>query len=264
MPAPKQLPVRVLVKGPSTLLWTSMMGGPRSDLVFPRAVEAELLAKGRACEVLNGGVLGWMTGQLFDTWDAEVCAWQPDVLILAACHFETVHAILPRWLERRANTEHRRPGFRNVKRLFFRGLARGIILLQRRIDGPWLTRSRRARRALADTQAYIDMTSRIGSPLIILLEVHEPTLARQAWFPGWVNRIRLVNQDLRDLAEKNADKNTRFVEVSDLMGNFDPGTAEQLWADGIHFSPPFHRALGAKLADIVEEWARHQPHLEQP
>lgn len=256
--------MRVLVKGPSTVLWTSWMGGPRSDMAFPRVIEQELLLKGRACDVRNGGELAWPTARLFNTWDAEIAAWQPDVVILSVGQYEVLHGILPRWLERRANTEHRRPGFRHWKRLFFRVLARGVIKVQRRVDGPWLKRTRRINRAVAETQAYLDMTARVASPLILLVEFHEPTKARQEWFPGWVSRIRVLNAHLRRLAEVNAEKNVRFVEICDLMNQFEPGDAEQLWADGIHFAPEFHRVVGARLADIADEWALDQPHLAQP
>lgn len=255
----KALPVRVLVKGPSTVLLTSMMGGPRTDLAFPRVIESELLQRGRACEVINGGVLGWPTAHLFKTWDVEIAAGQPDVVILAVGQYETLHAILPRWLERRANTEHRRPGFNRWKRLFFRVLARGALKTQRRVDGPWLKRTRRIERAVAEVQAYIDMTARFGSPLILLMEFHEPTKAKQDWFPGWVPRIRVLNAHLRKLSETNAHKNVQYVAVNDLMDQFQPGDAEQLWADGIHFSPEFHRAAGVRFADIVEDWAENEP-----
>jgi len=264
MPPPMQLPVRILFKGPSTLMWTSMMGGPRSDMAFPRVVEQQLLARGRACDVWNAAELGWPTRFLFKTWDAEVAAWQPDVLVLAVGHYETLHAILPRWLERLANTEHRRPGFHKWKRLFFRAVARVVLLTQKKVDGPWLKCTRRLNRSKAEVQGYIDMTSRVSSPLILLMELHEPTQVKQQWFRGWVPRARVINSHLRELAEKNADKNVRFLPISDLMDQFDPPTAEALWADGIHFSSRFHRAIGDKITEIVDEWAAGESHLVHP
>jgi hypothetical protein len=38
MSTPLPLPMRVLVKGASTVLWISGMGGPRKEFTFPRAL----------------------------------------------------------------------------------------------------------------------------------------------------------------------------------------------------------------------------------
>ncbi len=259
------LPLRVLVKGPSTVLWTSMMSGPRTDMAFPRVIEQELLAKGRAAEVRNAGVLGWPTRDLFKTWDEDIVAWSPDIVILAVGHYETLHIINPRWLERGANTVNRRSGrLRHLYyRRFLRVVARGVLIVQKAIDRPGIRLKRRMRRAVADTAAYIKMTSQVGTPLILLMEIHPPSAAKRDWFGGWTDRIRTLNDGLRNLAAGADRDNVMFVEVTDLMMQFDPGTPEQLWADGIHFSPAFHRAIGEKFAHIANEWSDSQPHLKQ-
>lgn len=259
-----QLPVRVLVKGPSTALWTSMMGGPRTDLAYPRVIEQELLCRGRAAQVWNRALLGWPTRDLFKTWDEEIVAWSPDVVILAVGHYESLHIILPRWLERGANTVNRRSGLLRFLfyRRFMRLLARLVLILQRWIDRPGIKRKRRMRRVAADVEAYLKMTSQVGTPLIILLEIHGPSAAKVDWFRGWPERVRVLNQELRRIAALR--DNVRFVEITDLMARFEPGTREQLWADGIHFSPEFHHAVGVKLATVVEEWAATQQHLTRP
>ena len=61
--------------------------------------------------------------------------------------------LAPRWIERRANTVHRRAGlFKHLeyRRLAFRAIARLILKIQRRLDGPRVTLKRRLRRSLAD------------------------------------------------------------------------------------------------------------------
>ncbi len=80
MSTPMQLPVRVLFKGPSTLVWTSMMGGPRTDMVFPRVMEAELLAGGRAVDSWIAARNGWVTRELFETWEDEISSWSGSLL----------------------------------------------------------------------------------------------------------------------------------------------------------------------------------------
>ena len=260
------LPLRTLIKGPSTMNWISMMGGPRSDLPFPRVIEQQLLAAGRPAEVRDTSRLGWMTRDLMSTWDEDVAAWSPDVVIMAPCHMETVHVLQPSWLERAANKVNRRPGvLRKIwyKRIL-RGASRTVLHIQRRVDRPGYYVNRRMRRALADTQAYIELTQKVGSPLMLVMELHPPIQAKLWWFGGWRDRVERLNDDLRALVERIDRPNVRFVQITDLMSRFDPGEPEDLWADGIHFSPEFHRAIGEKFAGIIDEWAKGQEHLTQP
>jgi hypothetical protein len=260
------LPLRVLIKGPSTVLWTSMMGGPRTDLAFPRVMEQALLARGRSVEVRNTAVLGWPTPDLFKTWDDDIVAWSPDIVILAVGHYESLHAYLPRWLERGANTVNRRPGlFRDFYyRKFLRATARGVLILQKKIDRPRVTLRRRMRRVITDTAAYIKMTQQVGHPLILLMEIHPPSGIKREWYGGWTERIRRLNEDLRGLVATLDRPDVRFVEITDLVEKFDPAQRDRLWTDGIHFIPEFHRAVGEKFADVAEEWASEQPHLAHP
>ena len=257
-----QLPVRILFKGPSTLVWTSMMGGPRTDLVFPRVVEQELLRKGRRVDVRNNARNGWLTKDLFETWEEEISAWSPDVIVMTPAHMETVHGILPPKLERGANAISRRPGrFRTFYyRRFLRLTARLVLIIQRSLDRPGRFQGR-VKRALGYTDEFLRITKQVQHPLVLLLELHHPAKKNIPWFPGWLARIDVLNDGLRALADKYED--ARFVPIRDLMDQVEPGTPETLWADGIHFNPDFHRAIGERLAGIVDEWAKTQPHLAQ-
>ncbi len=266
MSTPLQLPLRVLVKGPSTIIWTSMMGGPRSDMPFPRVMEQQLLAGGRAAEVRNTGVLGWPTPDLFKTWDEDVVAWSPDVIILAVGHYESLHAIQPRIVERAANTVSRRPGF--FTNLFFRKfmrlVARMFLIVQKRIDRPSLVLKRRMARVIRDVSAYVKQTQQVGSPLILLMEIHPPSGIKREWFGGWTERVRRLNDDLRALVAAADRPDLRFVEITDLVQEFPEEQRDHLWTDGIHFIPEMHRKIGERFADIAEEWALTQPHLDKP
>lgn len=267
MSTPLPLPVRILVKGPSTVLWTSMMGGPRTDLAFPRVIEKELLAKGRPAVVRNTGLLGWPTKDLFKTWDDEIVGWSPDIVILAVGHYEILHTILPRWLERGANTVNRRPGRWNhfFYRRLLRGTARLVIHVQKRVDRPGRKlNKRRMRRALVDTAAYIKMIQQVGSPMVMVMEIHPPSASKVGWFGGWPERTATLNEGLRRVVADADRPNVRFVEITDLMDKFDRNEPAQQWADGIHFSPAFHAAIGEKFAGIADEWASTQPHLASP
>ena len=76
-------PVRVLVKGCSTSVLTSWMGGPRTDFAYPRVVEAELLAAGLPATVNVTADVGAQTRNARKSWEKEVITWSPDVVVLA-------------------------------------------------------------------------------------------------------------------------------------------------------------------------------------
>ncbi len=268
MSTPLPLPMRILVNGPSTVFWSSGMGGPRTDMHFPRVAEQILRAGGRPVEFRLSGGFGSPTRQMFDDWDELVAKWSPDVVVISAGFWETVHILQPPFIERRANTEHRRVGrfgYYKRRRQIFRALSRLVLKLQARLDKPGGRVGRAAaRRALVDTQTLIDMTSRVGSPLILLLGSHQNASSRDAMFSGWEQRRLELDENLRALAEKNAHKNVRVLPVRDLIEQLQPLTRDELFSDGIHYAPQFHRAVGERLAAIAEEWARTQPHLDLP
>ncbi len=243
-----------------------MMSGPRTDMVFSRVMEQQLLAHGQPADVRNEGYMGWPSRHLFKTWEDDIVRFSPDVVILAP-HWESLHTILPGWLERGANTVNRRPGFwRHLYyRRLLRGIARGVLILQKRIDRPGRQlNKRRMRRNKIDVAAYIKMTSQVGNPLILVLELHQPAGVKLKWYGGWPERVVKLNKGLREVVDGIGKPDVRYVEISDLMALFDPGEPDDLWADGIHFSPEFHRAIGEKLAGIAEDWASTQSHLARP
>ena len=64
MSSPLPLPIRVLVKGSSTVNWTSWSGGPRTDFIFPRVIEERLLADGRPCDVQTVTMMSGKTSKI--------------------------------------------------------------------------------------------------------------------------------------------------------------------------------------------------------
>src|SRR5205823_4305743 len=103
-------PLRVLVKGASTAVMTSWMGGPRTDFAYPRVIEAELLAAGQPAEVRVTAAVGQRTKDSLKSWEREVVAWSPDVVVLHCGQYEAIHLFMPWWLERYVNNVARRPG----------------------------------------------------------------------------------------------------------------------------------------------------------
>src|SRR3546814_15684162 len=88
-----ELPLRVLVKGASTVNWTSWMGGPRTDFTFPRALEEQLLQDGRPCEVRTITMTSEKTSTILGTWQREILGYSPEVIVLVYGHYETIHQI---------------------------------------------------------------------------------------------------------------------------------------------------------------------------
>src|SRR3712207_1034599 len=109
MPDQTRIPLRVLVKGASTIIYTSWMSGPRSDFAWPRVVESELVAAGWPVDLHTMAVPAELTKEAYPSWPTEVLAWSPDVVIMDYGRMETVHLFLPKWLERHAHSLQARP-----------------------------------------------------------------------------------------------------------------------------------------------------------
>lgn len=263
MNAPIRLPIRVLIKGASTVVWTSWMGGPRTDFAYPRVVECELLAAGRPAEVRAVGMPSEKLTHALHGWERDVLGFSPDVVVLHYGHFEAIHLFAPRWLERHAHSQRSRPGA--VRQFYRRWLLRPVWRLvgkvQLRLDIPLLdvVGRRRARRLAGDLRRLIERVSQVGSPLVIVMEVLPPGRKWAHWFPGMTRRVQLINAHVESMVTDLEDARVRYFRLSDVVARHLAG-ADPI-PDGAHFSPLMHRAVGAELASIIAEWAADQPHL---
>ena len=264
MTDPNRLPVRVLVKGASTTVYTSWMGGPRSDFAWPRVVEEQLVAAGLPADVRSTAVPAELTKSAFQVWPMEVLAWSPDVAILDYGRMECVHLFVPRWLERHAHSLAKRPfpirqAYRqHIVRPVWKGLAR----VQQKIDRslPLPSTLWRVNRGIKDIEGIIARIRSVASPLVLLPEIPPFGKVYDDWFPRANDRVEIMNGLLRDLVRKLDDPDIRFVPLAHL---WDPLIAEGQDAcpDGGHFTPELHRAVGEALGQVVVEWAEKQPHL---
>lgn len=265
MPSPLPLPIRVLVKGASTVNWVSWMGGPRSDFTFPRAIEAQLAADGRPSEVRAITMTSEQTHKILNTWQREVLGFSPDVIVLVYGHFETIHLFLPRWLERHANSLKARPRLlsslyrKRLLRPMWMMLARLQARLDIRLDST--IRRGRPRRVAADLERYIHHVQKVGSPLVLLFELLPPAQRYQSWFPGMAERIGVMNDAIADMVHRVDLPNVQYVRISDFVDKYADGSQEIATPDGFHYSPELHREIGIALAQQIEEWADTQPHL---
>ena len=263
--APLPVPVRVLVKGASSVNWTSFMGGPRSDMAYPRVIEATLHSWGRPAGVRDTSFAAELTKHSLYAWQREVVPYSPDVVVLHYGVMESMHLFLPRWLQAHAqNQQFRRGPLRDLYRLrFIRPFWRSLARVQQRVDRrfPLALFSGRRRRVKRDLKQLVQNIRDIGSPLIFLMELDPPGQTYAGWFPGMAARIDLMNQTLREVVSEHASADVRvFPTRSVLRPLRDAG--EPINSDGAHYTPAAHRALGQALAREIELWVALQGHLE--
>jgi lysophospholipase L1-like esterase len=266
MADPLALPIRVLVKGASTVGWSSGMGGPRTDFTFPRVIEQQLLQAGRPVEVRTHSVSSERTKTTLLRWEAEMVGYSPDVVVLVYGHYETIHLFLPWWLERHANSLKQRPG--RIREAYRRVLLRPVWMflarMQARADtllDPTIRRSR-PRRVAADLERLIEHIQELHSPLVFLFELLPPAKRYRSWFPGMAKRITAMNDGIADLVARLDNPDVRLVKISAIVDEYAGGDLDIATPDGFHYSPEIHRLIGAQLADEIAAWADTQPHLQ--
>lgn len=244
--------------------WTYPLGGPRSDFLYPRAIEAQLLSEGRSCEVRAITRMAERASDLLKTWQQEILGYSPDVIILHYGGYESIHLFLPRWLERHVNSLSARP--RLTSRVYRKFLLRPIWLalagLQSRIDSKIPTiRKAPTRRVAADLERYITQVQLVGSPMVLMVELHQVTERRLKWFPGLNLRLDQANEAMAEVVARIDKPHVRLFPVRELINKHFNGDATVAISDGFHFSPELHRVVGSALAQEISEWAETQPHL---
>lgn len=259
------LPIRVLVKGASTVNWTSFMGGPRSDFAYPRATEAALVAAGHPAEIRDTSLAAEAPKSALKVWQREVLNWSPDVIILHYGHMEAIHLFLPRALQRHAQSLQNRPGpirdaYRNrILRPAWKALARIQQRIDRRLPATALF-GHRSRRAAGDVEQLIRRVQTVGSPLVLVMELTQPGANYANWFPGIGERLEAMNSAMRDVVRRSDRAQVRFFSTSSVLATVS-GVPEELNPDGAHYSPAAHRAIGAALAKEIAEWVEAEGHL---
>jgi hypothetical protein len=265
---PLELPIRVLIKGASTIVFIAEMGGPRSDFNFGRVVESEILRAGRPAEVRVSGVPSYLAKHSVRDWEQDVLGWSPDVVVVHHGHYESIHYVLPRWIERHANSTRGRPGGRIrtfYRRKVLRPLWVSLAKVQSRADRRFNSTlfARKLRRVGTDVEGFIRNVQTVGSPLVLVMEVVPPGRRWQSWMPGLTERTALMNDGLRSAVERIDRPNVRFVPtLQTLTAELEPG--EEPTPDGGHYSARAHRVLGEILSREILQWADTQAHLQAP
>jgi hypothetical protein len=263
MTAPLPLPMRVLVKGASQVVWTSWMGGPRTDFAYPRVIEAELYAAGRPAEVRVEAFPSARTSEALKTWEQEVVRWSPDVVVLHYGQFEVVHLLLPWWMEVHAFSIKTRPGpvrdkYRFVLDKVWKSMAQVQKFVDRRVNQTVF--SNRPRRVGADLERLITQIRSVASPLVIVPDFIDPCTRYADWFPGMRARTQVMNQTIDDLIAKINHPDVRRFSVREVVAGMD--LEDEPAPDGGHYTPEVHREVGRALTSVILEWASNQPHLK--
>lgn len=269
MRAPLPLPLRVFVKGASTVGWVAPMGGPRTDLGFPRVLERELLAAGHPTTIRTRTVGGDATANLVRRWEEDVVGFSPDVVVLMAGHYETIHLLWPNWLERHANsfTWAERGWQRAYRKRVLRPLWRALVKAQGALDArlPVAVRRRRIAHAVADIARTVRHVREVGSPLVIVMQTPVPSAVGARLFPGMPDRVRLLNEQLAAAVAALASDEVRLFPTEEVVAEYTEaetgGDRVASMPDGFHFSPALHEVVGRRLAAEVLPWAERQPHL---
>ena len=268
MPEPLQLPIRVIVKGPSTVNWTSYMGGPRTDFAFPRVLEQEVLAAGRPIDIRVFTAPSQRANSQLRTWEEQFLGFLPDVVVLTLGQQETIHLFLPRWLERHANSlkAKDRPLTNFYRKSILKPTWKLLARVQARVDRalPPNLRKRRPKHVAADLERLITHLNKLQFPLIYVCEFLPPAQRQKDWFPGMEPRLHVMNETIEAMVRKIDKPNVRYFTLRELVTKYAEDDIEIATPDGFHYSPEMHRAFGAKLAREILEWADTQPYLQPP
>lgn len=261
---PLPLPVRVLVKGASTVNWTSFMGGPRTDMTYPRVIEANLLAWGRPAVVRDTSFSAELTKAALSAWQYEVVPWSPDVVVLHYGHMECLHLFLPRDLQAHAQSmQYRRGRLRDPYRRLIRRSWRLLTRAQQRIDRriPLAFFARRQRRVKLDLDLLVERIRSVGSPMVLLMEIDPPGEIYRTWFPGIAARVDLMNDTLRQVVRDSRSPDVRLFPTTSVLSPL-VVSGQLTNADGAHYTPAAHRLIGQALAREIETWVELQGHLD--
>ncbi len=262
-PRPPATPLRIAVMGASASVETSYHGGPRTDLGYPRVLEAELLAAGVPATVRVSAIPADRVRHGLAAWSDQILPWGPDVVVLHYGQADSVLFFLPRWMERHANSPRERPGRlrRSYRRLVVRPIWIGLAKVQMRVDRPVdpTVTARRQRRATAELARLLDVVRATSPALVLVPSLVRPGPPWQRWFPGAAGRMAALNRTFAEAVSRCADPNIRTFPLAELVEERTPPDEEPT-PDGGHFTPAVHHLGGAAPAEENPGWERGPHH----
>lgn len=264
--AASDMPIRILVKGSSTVGWISNVEPGHVSHAYPRELESAMRRDGWPTHVHVSAPLAASSRWIMQGADEEIFAWDPDAILLNTGHMETLHMLIPRWFARHVFTRTARPG--RWRRLYRRGVVWPVYSVatkaQARVErmlAPWVF-GRRLRAVIAHVDHFIHVANRNGHPLIVVMGLVPPP-APIATFPDLASRIEQTNQAFQALVRGFDSLDVLWFDPSLVLTTDGPKPREAL-GDGLHFTAEAHATVGRGLADIIEAWAAAQPERATP
>jgi len=259
-------PIRILVRGSSTVSWIASVKPGRVSHAYPRALETVMHQRGWPTQVRVAAPLAKPSLHILRDADDDIFAWDPDVIILNTGHMENLHLLIPIPIARHVFTRTARPGrWRHLyRRRVLWPMYKVATRIQARLEpalGPWVFGRRRAA-VLAHIEQYIHIAQRNGHPLIVIMGLVPPP-EPPAEFPGLASRLETLNEEFQALAERWGGSDVVWFDPSRVLATDGPPPVVAM-GDGLHYTVEAHENVGKRLAEVVEAWADKQPHLVSP
>lgn len=253
-------PIRILVRGSSTVSWIARVEPGRISHAYPRELETAMHQHGWSVQVRASSPLAASSLHILRDADDDIFAWDPDVIVLNIGHMECLHMLIPRPIARHIFTRTARPGrWRQIYRRSLLWASYSVATkVQARLERfvePWVFRRRR-NAVIAHANQYIDFAARNGHPLIVVMGLLPPSTPVKI-FPGLVGRLNKMNEAFRGLVAQRAEESVVWFDPADAL-RADGPPPEQSIGDGMHFTPQAHVTVGRGLARVVETWVTQE------
>lgn len=244
-----------MVRGSSTVSWIANVEPGHISHAYPRELETALYQRGWTVQVHVESPLAASSRHILRDADQDIFGWDPDVIILNTGHMENLHMLIPIPMARHVFTRTARPGrWRDAyRRRVLWAVYSVATRVQERLEpslGAWIF-GRRRRAILDHINRYIDVASKNGHPVIVVMGFVPPTGFVRA-FPGVAGRLEQMNDAYRALADQRSEPEVIFWDPAEALA-VDGPSVEDAIGDGIHFVPDAHIAVGKGLADLVEK-----------
>ncbi len=101
-------------------------------------------------------------------------------------------------------------------------------------------------RFAAELRRLIEVGREAGS-VVVVLDVHRPGSTYRHFFPGIDERWEILQRTIHDVVASFGDDDVSLLPAADIAGGF----GDDHLPDGMHWTPPVHRAVADALVDLV-------------
>ncbi len=254
-------PLSVVVFGNSVTFMQMPARTDRSEGTYLEVIADRLTAAGVPVRPHLSGVWFDFLHRAMRDYETRVRPAQPDVLIVQFGLNEYQPWLMPVWLVRhllvqnQASTRTTRAYRKHIARPLWRRV-RGYRQWAARFVGTrtWQTTPRRFTGHL---RSLIHTARHEGKPLVLVLDIDSPSGTLAHFLPGLVERHRIYQRHLEETVAAFNDPDVRLVRVSEITAK----GGEFSLADGMHYSPETHVAIGELLTAEIVSWLENRRSL---